>query len=168
MVKPTIALSAISGLRERRKYWRNVSHPHSANVPPTGQHQHEPADQHQREHRHFAPARRRPQATHEVSFTWTGCRQTKVKLRTCTAACKHARRASMSNGWGEMSLWTADRMEEGDWTPAIWRSPELAEAASQFASHHQMCTIREHDFSCRSHPPDVGQEKLHPQQYLRK
>ena len=39
----------------------------------------------------------------------------------------------MSNGWGEVSDWPADRMEEGDWSPAIWRSPELAEAAAWYA-----------------------------------
>ena len=40
----------------------------------------------------------------------------------------------MSNGWGEVSHWPADRMEEGDWTPAVWRSPALAEATMRFAS----------------------------------
>ena len=37
------------------------------------------------------------------------------------------------NGWGEVSLWSADRMAEGDWTPAIWRSPRLAKAGADFA-----------------------------------
>ena len=32
-------------------------------------------------------------------------------------------------------MWPADRMEAGDWTPAIWRSPELARAAMRFATH---------------------------------
>ena len=54
----------------------------------------------------------------------------------------------MSNGWGEISQWPADRMEEGDWTPAIWRSPELAEAARNFASHSAMRTIRANGYSC--------------------
>ena len=31
----------------------------------------------------------------------------------------------MSDGWGEVSHWPADRMEEGDWSPAIWRSPRV-------------------------------------------
>ena len=47
----------------------------------------------------------------------------------------------MSNGWGEVSHWPADRIEEGDWSPAIWRSPELAEAASSFANHPNMRAI---------------------------
>ena len=34
----------------------------------------------------------------------------------------------MANGWGEVSEWPAQRIEAGDWTPAIWRSPALADA----------------------------------------
>ena len=39
----------------------------------------------------------------------------------------------IANGWGEVSYWPAKAMEAGDWTPAIWRSPELAEAARKYA-----------------------------------
>ena len=39
----------------------------------------------------------------------------------------------MANGWGEVSEWPAELMEAGDWTPAIWRSPELAHAARRYA-----------------------------------
>ncbi len=41
----------------------------------------------------------------------------------------------IANGWGEVSYWDAERIEAGDWTPAIWRSPELADAAIKFADH---------------------------------
>ena len=34
----------------------------------------------------------------------------------------------IANGWGDVSFWPAERIEAGDWTPAIWRSPALAEA----------------------------------------
>ncbi|MCY4262961.1 MAG: hypothetical protein OXC97_06590, partial [Candidatus Dadabacteria bacterium] len=34
------------------------------------------------------------------------------------------------NGWGEVSKWSAERVANGDWTGAIWRSTRLAEAAS--------------------------------------
>ena len=34
---------------------------------------------------------------------------------------------------GIVSYWPAKAMEAGDWTPAIWRSPELAEAARKYA-----------------------------------
>ncbi len=42
----------------------------------------------------------------------------------------------MSNGWGEVSKWPADRMDAGDWTPATWRSPQLASAVGQFGNLH--------------------------------
>ncbi len=41
----------------------------------------------------------------------------------------------LANGWGEVSLWPAEHIEAGDWTPAIWRSPALADAAMQYAGH---------------------------------
>ena len=41
----------------------------------------------------------------------------------------------IANGWGEVSLWPAENIESGDWTPAIWRSSTLADAAMQYASH---------------------------------
>ena len=34
------------------------------------------------------------------------------------------------NGWGEVSKWSAERVSNGDWTGAIWRSIRLADAAS--------------------------------------
>ena len=36
----------------------------------------------------------------------------------------------MANGWGECHIGPEERIRAGDWTPAIWRSPELSEAAS--------------------------------------
>ncbi len=49
----------------------------------------------------------------------------------CLQACPQG---EMSNGWGEVSEWPAYRMEAGNWTPAIWRSPKLADAAWNFAT----------------------------------
>ena len=40
----------------------------------------------------------------------------------------------LDDGWGEVSYWPAERIASGDWTPAIWRSPELAEVAARFAN----------------------------------
>ena len=37
--------------------------------------------------------------------------------------------------------WPADRIEAGDWTPAAWRSPELAEAAWEFANNSVLAPI---------------------------
>ena len=47
----------------------------------------------------------------------------------------------IANGWGEVSHWPAERIEEGDWTAAIWRSPILATAALKFANHPDLHTI---------------------------
>ncbi len=39
----------------------------------------------------------------------------------------------LSDGWGAVSYWPAERVRSGDWTAAIWRSPALANAAAKFA-----------------------------------
>ncbi len=46
------------------------------------------------------------------------------------------------NGWGEVSTWPTERIETGDWTPAIWRSPVLAEAAYRYAHHPDLYSIK--------------------------
>ncbi len=51
----------------------------------------------------------------------------------------------IANGWGEVSYWPADRIEAGDWTPAIWRSPELAEAAYEFANHESLLRMEDQE-----------------------
>ena len=48
---------------------------------------------------------------------------------------------AIANGWGEVSYWPAERIADGDWTPAVWRSPELAEAAARFANDSSLYTI---------------------------
>ncbi len=70
-----------------------------------------------------------------------------AKLHQALLDCPHG---LMADGWGEVSDWPADRMAEGDWTPAIWRSPELAEASRRFSTHLGMQTIREHGYSCEA------------------
>ena len=49
----------------------------------------------------------------------------------------------MANGWGEVSVWPTDLIEEGDWTPAIWRSPLLAKAAIKYANYSDLTAIRD-------------------------
>ena len=53
------------------------------------------------------------------------------------------RGGQIPNGWGEVSYWEAERIEADDWTPAIWRSPELAAGASKFANDTNLQTIRD-------------------------
>ena len=47
----------------------------------------------------------------------------------------------ISNGWGTVAYWPVERISAGDWTPAVWRSLELAEAAAQFANDATLPTI---------------------------
>ena len=47
----------------------------------------------------------------------------------------------LANGWGEVSYWPAERIETGDWTPAIWRSPSLADVAYEYANHPELTRI---------------------------
>ncbi len=50
----------------------------------------------------------------------------------------------IANGWGEVSHWPAERIQTGDWTPAIWRSPELAQAAADYCYDDQnLLSIKE-------------------------
>ena len=54
---------------------------------------------------------------------------------------------AIPNGWGEVSYWPAERIQAGDWTAAIWRSTELAEAAQGFADDANMQTMEESGIS---------------------
>ena len=49
----------------------------------------------------------------------------------------------LANGWGEVSQWPAERISDGDWTPAIWRSPELSAASARLDSDSDLCAIGE-------------------------
>ena len=49
----------------------------------------------------------------------------------------------IEGGWGQVFHWPAHRIEAGDWTPTIWRSPELAEAAEKFASDQRLTAIKD-------------------------
>ena len=49
----------------------------------------------------------------------------------------------MEDVWGVVSHWPTERIESGDWTPAIWRSPELGEAASKFANDSALTAIKD-------------------------
>ena len=59
-------------------------------------------------------------------------------FQECLAYCAEG---PIGNGWGEVSQWPAERIAAGDWTPAIWRSPELAQAAYAYAIREDMQRI---------------------------
>ena len=61
-------------------------------------------------------------------------------LHECLSA---APTGPVANGWGEVSEWSAERMAEGDWTPAIWRSPKLSQAAYAYVNRGDMTSIEQ-------------------------
>ena len=61
-------------------------------------------------------------------------------LHRCLSECQHGQ---IANGWGEVSYWPADRIAAGDWTPTIWRSPELAEAAWTFKTSEGLISLHQ-------------------------
>ena len=67
----------------------------------------------------------------------------------CLLDCQEGQ---IANGWGEVSHWPAEIVEAGDWTPAIWRSPELAKAAGYFSSHQNLRIMEQIGLS----PADTG------------
>ncbi|MYC33979.1 MAG: hypothetical protein F4X64_12495 [Chloroflexi bacterium] len=74
-------------------------------------------------------------------------------LYCCLSGCQQGQ---IANGWGEVSYWPAERIAAGDWTPAIWRSPELAEAARQFADHDDLQSLDAAGLSPRATGPGGG------------
>ncbi len=68
-------------------------------------------------------------------------------LHRCLLECEEG---EIANGWGAVSYWPADRIEADAWTPVVWRSPELAEAAYRFANDSDMRTISSHGYSCNA------------------
>ena len=60
-------------------------------------------------------------------------------LHQCLADCDAA--GLIANGWGVVSYWPSDRIAAGDWTPALWRSPELAQAATRFANDDNLVAL---------------------------
>ncbi len=149
MINPTIALSATSGLKERQILAERF-HIHTVLTC------HQPGNinmsQQTSINESIVVMRRQSDdskpTTRIVHLDKMPVDENEVEdLHRCLRECLLGQ---ISNGWGEVSQWPAERMAEGDWTPAIWRSPQLAEAARNFASHQDMRTIREHGYSCEA------------------
>lgn len=47
------------------------------------------------------------------------------------------------NGWGQVSEWPWERVKEGDWSAAIWRSPRLAEETIALAGDERLISLGE-------------------------
>ena len=63
-----------------------------------------------------------------------------TELQDCLVGCDTG---LLADGWGEVSQWPVERIEAGDWTAGVFRSPELAEAAYDFANHDFLLRIEE-------------------------
>ncbi len=50
-------------------------------------------------------------------------------------------RGQIADGWGEVVHWPAESMETGDWSAAVWRSPDLARAAARFVDDETLHAI---------------------------
>ena len=140
MINPTIALSATSGLEERQILAQrfhihtvltchqpgniNMSQNTSINESIVVMRRHEDGP---KPPTRFVHLDRMPVDESEVE-----------DLHRCLRECAQGQ---MANGWGELSQWPAGRMEEGDWSPAIWRSPELAETARKYSNSPSLTEI---------------------------
>ena len=47
----------------------------------------------------------------------------------------------IDNGWGVVSYASVNRIEAGDWSAAIWRSPELAEGSDHFSNDQNLVSM---------------------------
>ncbi len=47
------------------------------------------------------------------------------------------------NGWGEVSEWSADRIEDSDWSVAAFRTPDIALEASRIANNEKLPSLRD-------------------------
>ena len=142
MINPTIALSNPSGIAERRILAQRY-HIHTVLSC------HQPAQVNLSQHtgvNESIVVMRRPNAGPKPPTRFINLDRMPVddgevdEMHQCLAQCDGG---SIPEGWGEVSWWPAERIESGDWTPAIWRSPELAEAAARFANDENLITLRQ-------------------------
>lgn len=71
-------------------------------------------------------------------------------LHQCLLQCDEG---LISNGWGEVSVWPAEYVEQGDWSAVVWRSPYLADQALKIANMKRLYRLRDQDYE----PAATGQ-----------
>ena len=59
------------------------------------------------------------------------------------------------NGWGNVSYWPNKFIEIGDWTPAIWRSLELAQMGSRLENNTQMNRMNDYGMTPKKTGPNI-------------
>ncbi len=140
MINPTIALSSTSGLKERQILAERF-HVHTVLTC------HQPGNINMSQQTNINESivvMRRHQGGPKPPTRFVHLDRMPVdenEVEDLHAALQECDQGQIQNGWGEISEWPVDRMEEGDWSPAIWRSPELAEAATRYANHPDLWAI---------------------------
>ena len=142
MINPTIALSATSGLKERQVLAARF---HVHTVVTCHQPRNINMSQNTSINESIVVMRRHPDGpkppTRFVHLDRMPSDESEVEdLHRCLLECSLGQ---IPNGWGEISQWPADRMAGGNWTPAIWRSPALAQVAYAYAEREGMQSIEQ-------------------------
>ena len=142
MISPTIALTAPSGQRERLALARRF---HIHTVLTSHQPQNINMSQHTSINESIVVMRRHPigskPATRFINMDVIPVDDGEVAdFHRCLLDCEEG---LMVNGWGEVSYWPAERIKAGDWTAGVFRSPELANAAFDFATHKSLIRMEE-------------------------
>ena len=139
MITPTISLCATSGLQERRTLAQRF---HIHTVLTCHQPRQINLSQNTSINESIVVAKRHdgPKSpTRFIQLDKMPSDESQVHdLHHCLLECEAGQ---LDNGWGEVSYWPAARMEAGDWTAAVWRSPDLAEAATAYAEHPDLVAI---------------------------
>ena len=143
MINPTIALTTPSGQNERRILAKRF---HIHTVLTSHQPQNINLSQHTSINESVVVMRRHDGGkppTRFINLDRLPVDDAEVAdFHRCLLDCEEG---LMANGWGEVSYWSSERIESGDWTPAIWRSSELAKAAYAYASREDMQRIDQDD-----------------------
>ncbi len=132
MINPTIALSGPSGVDERRILAQRF---HVDTILTCHQPGNINLSQHTKVNESIIVLRRHEgefkHPTRFINLDRLPADESEVEdLHRCLLDCANG---TIANGLGEVSEWPTERIQAGDWTPAIWRSPRLAKAAEEFA-----------------------------------
>ncbi len=149
MIEPTIALSGSSGLRERQILAQRY---HVDSVLTCREPTQINLSQHTSINESIVVMRRHRDGTKPptrfIHLDKMPADDSEVQdFHECLVKCTQG---SIDHGWGEVSYWSAERVADGDWTAAVWRSPDLAEAAWRFANHNDLSSIREVGLSAQA------------------
>ena len=140
MINPTVAFCATSALDKRRTLAQRF---HIHTVLTSHQPQNVNLSQHTSINESIVVMRRyagdRP-STRFINLDRMPVDDNEVAdFHRCLSNCEEG---LMANGWGEVCYWPAEHIKAGDWTAAIWRSPELAHAAAKFAGDSDLHELK--------------------------